>query len=208
VKYQIAIFDFDGTLADSFPFFASIVNHLAERFSFRPIEEHEHERLRHYSAAQLITHVGLPVWKLPIIGAYYRSLMAQRIHEIRLFPGIDGVLRRLAAGGLTLAIVSSNSSDNVRHVLGPENAALVRFYECGVSIFGKQAKFARLLKRSGMRREEAIYIADELRDIDAARSARIAFGAVSWGYTAFAALTARHPEETFATVEEIAEKLG
>ena len=207
MKYRLVLFDFDGTLADSFPFFASVVNDLAERFRFRRIEEHEHERLRHFSAAQMIHHVGLPLWKVPIVGSHFQMLMTQNIHRIKLFDGIDRVLRRLSNHGAVLAVVSSNSCANVQHVLGPENAALVKDFACGVSVFGKQAKFKRILRHTGISRTETIYIADELRDIDAARRAHIAFGAVSWGYTNVEALRARQPEEVFEMVDEIVDKV-
>ena len=51
MTYRLAIFDFDGTLADSFPFFLSVFNTIADRHGFRRIatdQGPEHiERLRH-----------------------------------------------------------------------------------------------------------------------------------------------------------------
>src|SRR5262249_17946722 len=38
MKYRLAIFDFDGTLADSFPFFIRVFNQLAEQHGFKGIE--------------------------------------------------------------------------------------------------------------------------------------------------------------------------
>src|SRR3954447_11094520 len=40
-----------------------------------------------------------------------------------------------------IAIVTSNAEENVRRILGPENAGLISYYECGASIFDKTAKF-------------------------------------------------------------------
>lgn len=37
MKYKLVIFDFDGTLADSFPFFLSTVNDLANEYNFKKI---------------------------------------------------------------------------------------------------------------------------------------------------------------------------
>ena len=37
--YKLAIFDFDGTLADSFAWFLSVINEVADRYGFRRIEE-------------------------------------------------------------------------------------------------------------------------------------------------------------------------
>ena len=65
MRYDLAIFDLDGTLADSFPFFVSVQNRLAVKHGFRRIDPDEIESLRHHSARELMRHVGLPRWKLP-----------------------------------------------------------------------------------------------------------------------------------------------
>ena len=105
--------------------------------------------------------------------------------------------------GATLAVVSSNSRENVRHVFGAEVAALVAYYECGVSVFGKEAKLKKILRQSGIPRSEAIYIGDEIRDSQAARDVGIAFGGASWGYTTVAALRAHAGDDVFARVDDI-----
>jgi phosphoglycolate phosphatase len=38
MKYRLAIFDFDGTLADSFPFFVRVINQLAEQHGFKKVD--------------------------------------------------------------------------------------------------------------------------------------------------------------------------
>lgn len=208
MRYRLAIFDFDGTLADSFSWFLGVVNRLADEHGFRRMEEHEVETLRGRSARQNFAHFGVPAWKLPRVGRDFRRYMAQDIAHISLFPGVDRLLCGLAERGVRTAIVTSNSVANVRRVLGPENAALIRHYACGVSIFGKRAKLRGVLRSSGIAASEAICIGDEIRDLEAARAEGIAFGAVSWGYTQEEALRAHGPEEMFSTVEEILRKLA
>ena len=208
MRYRLAIFDFDGTLADSFPFFLGVMNRLADEHGFRRIEEHEVETLRGRSARQNFAEFGVPAWKLPRIGRDFRRHMARDIARIALFPGVDRLLRGLSDQGIRTAVVTSNSIGNVRRVLGPGNAALIRHYACGVSIFGKRAKLRGVLRSSGIAAGEAICIGDEVRDLEAAREEGIAFGAVSWGYTHPQTLLAHEPEETFSTIEEILRKLG
>ena len=208
VRYRLAIFDFDGTLADSFPWFLVVMNRLADEHGFRRIEEHEIETLRGRTARQNFADFGVPAWKLPRIGRDFRRHMARDIAHIALFPGVDRLLRGLAERGIRTAIVTSNSIDNVRRVLGPDNAALIQHYACGVSIFGKRAKLRGVLRDSGIAAAEAICVGDEIRDLEAARAEGIAFGAVSWGYTSPEALRAHAPEETFSTVDEILQKLA
>lgn len=203
MKYKLIIFDFDGTLADSFPWLLSVANEVADTYGFRRIEESEFETLRGYSAATMLKHLGIPVWKVPMIGNHIRTLMTKNISRIPLFDGVDRMLQQVSAMGVTLAIVTSNSWQNVRLVLGPENAALVSHYECGVSIFGKAAKVGNVLRKSGVPRDQVLCIGDEIRDWEATRQARVAFGAVGWGATALAALQALAPEEVFAHMSDI-----
>lgn len=202
--YKLIIFDFDGTLADSFPWFVRMVNRVADKYGFRRIEEAEIDLLRSYHARHLIRHLGIPVWKMPFIARHMKRLMAQEIHQIPLFDGIPELLRHLSERGVTLAMVSSNSVENVRRVLGPEIAALFRYYECGGSLFGKKAKFEKVLRLSGVAAEDALCIGDEIRDLEAARRAKIAFGAVTWGYTTAEALRAQAPTTVFASLDSIA----
>lgn len=203
MKYKLVIFDFDGTLADSFPWFTRITNSFADEYKFKRIEEHEVETLRGYSARQIVQHLGVPLWKMPMIAHHMRRLTEEQIDQISLFTGVDHMLQQLASAGLTLAVVTSNSYNNVRHVLGPENAALISYYECGVSIFGKRARFRSVLKRSGIQPGDTLSIGDEIRDIEASHKEQIAFGAVAWGFTHVEALKAHGPAQVFTTVDDI-----
>jgi phosphoglycolate phosphatase len=207
MRYRLAIFDFDGTLADSFSWFLGVVNRLADEHRFQRIEEHEIETLRGLAARQVVAHLGVPAWKLPWVARRMRQQMARDIDHITLFPGVDRLLQGLARREIRIAIVTSNSIRNVRQVLGPGNAALILHYACGVSLFGKQAKLRAILRRSGFSAAEAICIGDEVRDLEAAHAAGIAFGAVSWGYTNPEALRCHAPQEVFANPEEILRKL-
>jgi phosphoglycolate phosphatase len=203
MPYKLAILDFDGTLADSFPFFVSVFNQLAEEHGFNKVDPGEAHELRRYDAKQLMQRLNMPAWKLPKVTAGFIALMNRNRSRIPLFEGVSDVLPELAGRGLLLAIVSSNSAENVREVLGPANSALVTDFECGVSIFGKRARLRKVLKQTGVAPREAIYIGDQASDFDAARAERIAFGAVSWGYGEFESLRALGPEEAFAGVADI-----
>ncbi len=113
------------------------------------------------------------------------------------------MLLYLANKGVTLAIVSSNSYDNVSQILGPANTRLISQFECGVSIFGKSARIRKVLKKTGIPSREAIYIGDQVTDLEAARKAKVAFGAVSWGYGTIESLRGHFPEEEFDGVYAI-----
>lgn len=203
VKYRLIIFDFDGTLGDTFGWFAGALNTIADKYHFKHVDPSEYEIMRGLDARAVLKYLGVPLWKIPLIAGHMRKLMSREIHKISLFEGIESLLRRLSEMGVTLAVVSSNSAENIRHVLRAEVAALIAYYECGVSVFGKEAKLKKILRQSGIPRNEAIYIGDEIRDHQAAQDVGIAFGGASWGYTTPEALGADAPGDVFTRVEDI-----
>jgi phosphoglycolate phosphatase len=205
MRYDLAIFDLDGTLADSFPWFLGVLNAVAREFKFREVGAHEVETLRHGSVDEILCALDVPLWKVPMIARRMRAMKRADMARIPVFPGTQAMLRALSDGGVTLALVSSDSEDNARAFLGQDIAALFAHFACGASLFGKAAKFKRVMKLVRIPPADTIAIGDELRDIAAARSAGIAFGAVTWGYTAAAALRAQKPEIVFERMEEIAD---
>jgi phosphoglycolate phosphatase len=207
VKYQLVMFDFDGTLADTLPWFMTVMDHVADKYQIKRLTDDEVRLLRGYSAGQVIKHLGVPMWKTPMIAKYVRGLLARDIDKVTVFDGIGSALQCLARQGPTLALVTSNSYENASRILGPANMALFSCCECGVSIFGKHAKLKKVLNQTGASPDASIYIGDEIRDGEAARHARVAFGAVSWGYTRVEALQACGPHELFESVPEMTRKL-
>jgi phosphoglycolate phosphatase len=207
MSYDLAIFDFDGTLADTVTWFAGIVNHVADRYGFRRVEEREHEVLRGYEPRRLLKVLAVPVWKVPLIAYHLRTLVARDIDQISLFDGVDALLHTLSRADVRLAVVSSNSHENVHRILGPDNVALIETFSCGVSIFGKAAKLRAVLGRCDVMPSEAIYIGDEIRDIEAAQAAGMASGAVSWGYNTVESLKACAPNEIFTSIDDIPQRI-
>lgn len=207
MKYKLVIFDFDGTLANSFPFFLNVINDLAEVYKFKKVDLIDVEALRGYDAKQIMNHLGLPLWKVPFVGNSFRTKMAEKINEIPLFAGVENMLQVLSKNKITLSLITSNSYDNVNQVLKSKNMSLIVHHQCGASLFGKQSRLKNVLQKTGIDSSQAIYIGDEIRDLKAANAENIAFGAVSWGYTRIDALLKHSPAETFYSVDEIAKKI-
>ncbi|MGY4624390.1 HAD-IA family hydrolase [Bradyrhizobium sp. USDA 4486] len=206
MPYTFAIFDLDGTLVDSFPWFLRTINDVADRFGFRRVANEEIEELRHASSREILGRLEVPLWKLPAIARHARRLKAEAAGEISLFAGVETMLQALADNGVQLALVTSDSEANAREKLG-DAAALFSHYDCSASLFGKAAKFRRVIRRAGVEPSKVIAIGDEVRDIEAARTAGIACGAVCWGYAAPPALRALGPDHVFERIDEISSTL-
>ena len=116
---RLIMFDFDGTLADSFGCFLDVADAVADRYGFARLDRSDMQAVRALGARQIIQRQGVPLWKVPMIARHARTLMARDIDRVPLFAGIGTALAELAAGGARLAIVTSNSRDNVLRVMGP-----------------------------------------------------------------------------------------
>jgi phosphoglycolate phosphatase len=202
-KRTLLIFDFDGTLANSFPVFAEALRTATHKFDLRPVNDDDVESLRRLGAREIIRYLGIPLWRVPAIGRFVHEAMSTAADEIRLFGGMEGLLRDLVNAGIGIAVVSSNSEENVRRVLGPELSKLIAAFECGASLFGKSMRFRRVLRRMAVAPREALSIGDEIRDAQASASVGLPFGAVSWGYTHADALMRSGSHYLFRTAGDI-----
>jgi phosphoglycolate phosphatase len=203
MPYRLVIFDFDGVLADSAGWMLGELNPLARRFGFREVSDAEVEMLRGKDNREIVRYLRVPAWKLPLIAAHMRRRVAEAAHDIALFDGAPRLLRGLAGSGLRLSIVSSNAEANIRRILGDELAGLIAHYDCGAGLFGKAAKFRRLVRRTGVPPAEVLCVGDEVRDIEAAAEAGLDSAAAAWGYATPELLAARKPAHLFATPDEM-----
>lgn len=177
MPYKLAIFDMDGTLSDSFPWFLSVINQVADKHRFQRVTEDRIDEMRSVGAGELVRMLGVPKWRIPLIIRDMRKMKAEQIDRISLFPGVDRMFDELKARGVTICVVSSDNEDNVRRVLGPLDDR-VSYFACAAGLFGKTAKFQRILELTGISVDDTLSIGDEIRDIDAAREAGVDFGEV------------------------------
>lgn len=205
--FSLAIFDFDGTLADSFPWFCSVLDQTADKFDLRRVKPEEIESLRDRSSRDALAYLGVPALKLPAISIFMRKLATDGLDRIPLFPGAADALRTLHGQGVRLALVSSNAEDNVRHVLA-DAAGLIDLYACGSSLWGKSGKFASVLSALKIGKSQTIAVGDEIRDIDAARKAGLAVGTVTFGYNSRQALEGAKPDFLFDRYDEMVAAIG
>ena len=109
MRYPLVIFDFDGTLADSFPFFVKAQHALALKHGFKAIADDRVEALRRLGTHEPLRELGFPTWKVPIVAADFIRMM-RGAPPVPLFPGIAQMLRHLRESGARLAILTSNSA--------------------------------------------------------------------------------------------------
>jgi len=206
MKYKLAIFDFDGTLVDSYPFFLEVQNELAKQYNLKQLTLDEMDA-SDGDPRKMMKMAGMSLWKLPLFMRGARKMMAERIDRIPLFDGVGEMLQKLSKSGVLLSMITSNSYANVSRKLGAD--IMTQFIEpqFDTSLFGKGKRLKKLLRKTKVEASRVIYIGDEIRDIKSSHTVHVPFGAVPWGYTRIETLKEHSPAEIFKSMDDIVEKI-
>ena len=98
------IFDFDGTLVDSFCCVVDVFNALADDFNFRKISVDEIDDLKNLTAKELISSLQIPIYKMPAVLYKAKIYMREEMHHLKPFPGIPQALHELYDSGFHLGL--------------------------------------------------------------------------------------------------------
>ena len=206
LPYQLLAFDFDGTLADTLPWFDTVLASVAQKYGFRNPAEDEKDQLRHRDVRHILSTLDIPFWKAPAILMEFRQRMQEASPDVPLFEGIEQALAALKQAGYQIAVLSSNSEVNVRRTLGKVTACIDQ-YRCGSDLFGKASRLRTLYRQTGCSPDTCLLIGDEIRDIDAARESGCDAASVSWGYNHPDVLAAKKPQYLFSSPDDIRSQL-
>lgn len=197
------IFDFDGTIADTFSHALEILNSMAAEFGYRALSGEDLPKARDMTTRQLMRFLGISSRRLPVVAHKGVRLLRARINEIQPLPGMPEALRALRAQGRRLGIVTSNSEENVGIFLRAHGLDFFEFVRSSSRLLGKAREIRQAMKRQGFGPEEVLFIGDETRDIEACRRAGIRCAAVSWGYNSRRSLEAQNPQFVFDSPAEL-----
>jgi phosphoglycolate phosphatase len=199
----LVIFDFDGTVADSFAESLAAYNRVAPKLHLRRVAEAEVPGLRRINAGQLMTALGIPMWKLPRLMIAVRADLMDHFDAVAPVPGIGAAVRALAKTGYRLAIVTSNSKANVYAFIARHDLNVFGTVVAGASIFGKATRLKRLLKAAGTDVSTSVYIGDTNPDVRAAREAGTSAIAVTWGFSSREPLAEEVPDALLDSPDEL-----
>jgi phosphoglycolate phosphatase len=189
------IFDFDGTLADTWPLVVDISYQLSGGAMRLP--ETRINELRQMPLLSAVRMLGISRWRLPRMILYTRPYMLPRMHEVEPFPGIIDALKALHDAGHELYILTSNRAQNVHEFLRLQG---INEYFSDVSgvyvgnVFYKIYGIHKLLHRHRMPKGQCYYVGNEPLDIIAAERSGIQTVAICWGNAGRAALQATNPD--------------
>lgn len=192
---KVVIFDFDGTIADSFDTVLQITNRLAVEFGYPPVLPDDVKRLKNLSSREVLKQSNVAMVHLPFLLRRFRHELNQQIRQLKPIPGMREILAELKQRGHRLGIVTSNSQENVLAFLeGQGLGNLFDFVDSGLTLFGKGRLIQRVIRQQNLSPETVIYVGDETRDIEAARKTQIKVIAVGWGFNSTQILAEHQPD--------------
>jgi len=179
---SIAIFDFDGTIADSFEKTLSVTIQIMKDYGIDGINKKFVSLYRNNNIKNVIKEAKIPLYKVPFIIKKGQHEVSKVIKNVKPFKGMDNLIRDLKRKGLKLGILTTNSEYNVKQFLKINNINAFDFIYTGSSLFGKGKFLKKIIKMKKFIPEKTIYIGDETRDIKAAKEAGVKSVAVTWGF--------------------------
>jgi phosphoglycolate phosphatase len=176
------IFDFDGTLADTFYVMIEILNNNKEKYGIDGIDPHEIPRLKNMSVKYLLQEFNINILRLPTFLKMLRADLSKEINLVKPFSNIVPTLEKLKEQGIHMGVLTSNTKENVDTFNINHAIDVFDFVHSEKNLFGKHKVLNKILKQRNLDPNNVYYIGDEIRDVEAAKKAGLKSIAVSWGY--------------------------
>ncbi len=189
MKYELVIFDLDGTLLDTLDDLAAAADHALVGAGFPARSKEEVRRLIGNGVTRLIRGAvpeGTPDEICRRVLADYRAYYAAHVNvRTRPFPGVPELLRVLRESGVRAA-VNTNKPDAAARAL-----CRAHFGDWIDPVLGERAEIPKkpapdgaryILGALGVAAERALYVGDGDTDLLTARNAGLDAAWVSWGY--------------------------
>jgi phosphoglycolate phosphatase len=190
---KVLIFDFDGTIADSFETLLGIF----EEVHARPqkLTPAEVQRLRGESIKQIIKYLHINRLMVPRLIIKAKRLLANQMKDIPAFQYLPQIIRQLHQDGHPMFILSTNSEKNISIFLKNNkiDGAFTKIYG-DIGLRSKSSALKKIIRKEKLSRADCVYIGDEVRDIEAARKAKVTSVGVTWGFNNAQAIKAAAPD--------------
>jgi 2-phosphoglycolate phosphatase len=206
-NFRAVLFDFDGTLADSYPAITASVNHVRQLHGLPPLAEPEVRRHVGRGGGYLLEHT-VPAGTLEAnVAAYHAHHPSVLKSGTRLLPGAAEALRALHQNGLKTGVCSNKPVVFTRTlvsylgvasfldlVLGPEDV--------------RQPKPApdmvlAALAKLNVEASQTLYVGDMVMDIQTGRAAGVSVWVVPTGSEEIEALQQAHPDRLLKNLQEL-----
>jgi phosphoglycolate phosphatase len=207
-RYELIVFDWDGTLMDSAAMIVDSVQAAARDLGLEPPSD---ERARHIIGLGLVDALRHALPDLPEdhygdLVERYRHHYLSRDHELVLFEGAGELIRQLAATGRWLGVATGKSRRGLERALA--HSGLGEFFHgtrCADECHSKPhpQMLEELMAEFAVLPERTLMIGDTTHDLLMARNAGVDAVAVSYGAHSRTALDAAAPVYCATSIGEL-----
>jgi len=203
MKKDYLIFDFDGTVADTFEAILKVVKSISKDYGMEKITDEDIKKFKEKGMRQLIKDLKISLVKMATINRRIKAIINKDIASLKSFPGLKEAFLELKKRGYSIGILTSNSKGNVEKFLKSNDLGFFEFIYSDSSLFGKDKVLKKLLREHNIKSNRVVYFGDEIRDIQAALKLNIKIVAVSWGFNSKKALEKYKPTHLLEKPSEI-----
>jgi phosphoglycolate phosphatase len=209
---RAALFDFDGTLADSFAAITASTNHVRTGYGLPPLPEAEVRRHVGFGLDNLMRDLvpGAPVAEA--VARYRAHHQTVMLSGTKLMPGVVETIPELARRGLRLGVCSNKRVEFTRQLvaalgLAPHFACVLGPDDVAGRAKPDPAMLLEGLARLGVPAREAVYVGDMAVDVETAKAAGTPAWIVPGGATGEDGALAAGPDRVLAAFTQLLELL-
>jgi phosphoglycolate phosphatase len=210
-RFRAVLFDFDGTLADSYAAITASVNYVLEHHGRPTLTEQKVRTLVGHGLKQLMDSI-LPGIDPDVAAKLYREHhpTVMKSHT-KLLPGVEEGLKTLREAGVKLGVCSNKPAYFTRSLL--EMLEISRYFDVvlGPDDVGAPKPdpmmVLRALERLDVPKEQALYVGDMEVDIETGRRAGVETWVMPTGSNDEATLRAAGYGRLFSGMKEVIAEL-
>ena len=202
----ILIFDFDGTIANTFDVMIDLFNTIVSKYDIKPITKELLDTYLEIPLKKRIKAHGVKYRQVPFLVKDALSLHEPFLKQATPFEGMKEILTDLSKK-YTLYIASSNKKELIESFLNTHNIHVFKKVYAKPTLFGKDKLLLSLLKKENLNIKDVLYIGDELRDIDACEKIHMDILPVSYGYDKPSFLKNNYKKDIMASPETLYQHL-
>lgn len=212
-RFELIVFDWDGTLMDSAAAIVASMQAAAEDLAVPPPSEAQARQViglgLHQALAQAIPQLAAS--RYSELAERYRHHYLSRDSRLTLFSGVENLLRDLTDAGYSLGVATGKSRLGLRRALSDSGVGeLFRATRCADECRSKPdpQMLEELMAELMVPAEATLMIGDTSHDLQMARNAGVASVAVAYGAHDRLALEACRPLYCADSVGQLAAWLG
>ena len=210
MKYELVIFDLDGTLLDTVEDLRAALNYGLATEGFPPKTMAEMKLIIGGGVRNHVKNAvpaGVPEDVIDRIFAAFKARYNAHNNDTTLpFPGIPELLRALKAAGIKVAVNSNKLDEDSRALINAHFASLVDMAigdREGVPRKPAPNSANEIMAALGVKPEKVLYVGDGDSDILTAKNAGTDGAWVSWGYRKWDELNGNVPQHRFDSAEAL-----